>query len=188
MLETMPTCSQCKILRVKCSCWNTYQIKLLRRITNISEELYWKFISIKKGCYTVVELVEGEGKEEQEEEDDLVEREVVKGVEVGEVALGADEEVVEGAETVGEDIPSLSAETPDFVVHQGSLAPLFLPLEGSLSPVYSHSSFNSFLDGLVDQEYTWRENILACSRSTSLAMVRDPFEFSEGVLEPVFIL
>jgi hypothetical protein len=165
-----------------------YQIELLRRIANVSEELYWKFISIKKDCHTVVEVAEGEGKEEQEEEEDLAEREVVKGVEVGEDALGADEEVTEGAETVGEDIPPCRAETPDFVVHQGSLVPLFLPSDGSSLPVYSHSSFNSFLDGLVDQEYAWRENVLAHSCSMSPATVRDPSKILEGVLELAFIL
>jgi hypothetical protein len=181
MLDTTPTCAQCKLKRVQCSRWHMYQMELLGRIANVSEELYWRFVSIKKGVYTVVEVAEGEGEEEQEEEDD-------EGVEVGEVALGADEEVVEGAETVGEDIPPLRAETPDFAVPQGSPVPLFLPSDGSSSPVYSHGSFNGFLDGLVDQEYAWRENVSARSRSTSPATVRDPSEISEGLLEPAFIL
>jgi hypothetical protein len=188
MLGTTPTCSQCKISRVKCSRWNTYQIELLGRIANVSEELYWKFVSIKKGRYSVVEVAEGEGEEEQEGEGDLAEGEVVEGVEVGEVTFGADEEVAEGAETVGEDIPPLRAETPDFAVRQDSRVPLFLPSEGSSSPVYSHGSFNGFLDGLVDEEYAWRGNVLVPSRSTSPATIRDPSEISEGLLEPSFIL
>jgi hypothetical protein len=53
----------------------------------------------------VVEVAEGEGKEKQEEEGDLVEGEAVEGVEVGEVILGVNEEVPEGVEVVEEDIP-----------------------------------------------------------------------------------